>query len=296
MKWISVLFLPILISSCTAQSQKSDLKTEESGNTLLWEVSGKGLKSPSYLFGTFHMLCRNDIHFGKSLKSALGSTRELYLELDMDDPATLMGGFLLMNMQKGTRLKDLYSAEEYARVENFFRDSLNMSMNMFQSMKPYFLVAMLYPRMMPCKTVTGVEEELMKLAKEQKKEVQGLETMAFQASIFDSIPYREQAQELLKTIDSLGHFRKYFDTMLQVYKGQRINEMEKLFNDNEMGMEENQDILLDNRNKNWVELLKKIMQKEPVFVAVGAGHLPGDKGLISLLKKEGYTVRPIKNE
>lgn len=296
MKGLRILFFSILIGSCTAQTRQPELKTEESGNTLLWEVSGKGLTSPSYLFGTFHMLCRNDIHFSPSLKTALSASRELYLELDMDDPATLMGGFMLMNMNKGTQLKDLYSPEEYARVEKFFKDSLKTPIGMLQSMKPYFLVAMLYPKMMPCKTVTGVEEELMKLAKEQKKEVQGLETMAFQASIFDSIPYAKQAQELLKTIDSLDHFRKYFDTMLVVYKQQRIKEMEDLFNDNEMGIEENQDILLDNRNRNWVTQLNKIMHKEPVFVAVGAGHLPGEKGLINLLKKEGYKVRPVRNE
>jgi len=296
MRYIRTFFFSILISSCTAQDRKPDLKTEESGNTLLWEVSGNGLQSPSYLFGTFHMLCRDDIRFSPSLKEAFASSRELYLELDMDDPPTVLGGLMLMNMKKGTRLQDLYTPEEYTRVERFFKDSLKTPLTMFQTMKPFFLVAMLYPKMMPCKTISGVEEELMKLAKDQKKEVQGLETMAFQASIFDSIPYEQQAKELLKTVDSLDHFRKYFDTMLVVYKSQRIREMADLFNDNEMGVEENQDILLDNRNRNWVTQLKKIMQKEPVFVAVGAGHLPGDKGLINLLKKEGYTVRPVKND
>ena len=167
---------------------------------------------------------------------------------------------------------------------------------MFQSMKPAFLEAMLYPKMMPCKTITGVEEELMKLAKENKKEILGLETMAFQASVFDSIPYDEQAMELLKSIDSIDVYKKYFDTMLYVYQSQQLKEIENLFSKTEFGMEENQDILLYNRNRNWIGQLKPIMKSKPVFVAVGAGHLVGEKGLIALLRKEGYIVRPIENK
>jgi uncharacterized protein YbaP (TraB family) len=150
--------------------------------------------------------------------------------------------------------------------------------------------------MLPCKNISGVEQELMKLAKENKKEIKGLETMAFQAAVFDSIPYSQQAKELLKTIDSLPAYKKYFDTMVNIYKKQQLKEMQNLFTKSEFGMEENQDILLDKRNKNWVAQLNAIMKKESVFVAVGAGHLVGNMGLIALLRKQGYTLRPIENK
>jgi uncharacterized protein len=84
--------------------------------------------------------------------------------------------------------------------------------------------------------------------------------------------------------------------MVQVYKSQQLDKLETLFNDEEFGMEEYQDILLDNRNKNWVTQLKTLMKNESVFVAVGAGHLVGEKGLIALLKKEGYTLKPVLNK
>ena len=136
----------------------------------------------------------------------------------------------------------------------------------------------------------------MLVAKKEKKEIKGLETMAFQASVFDSIPYMQQAKELLKTIDSLNSYKKCFDTMITVYLTQRLDEIEKLFSKSEFGMEENQDLLLNNRNKNWVKQLKVIMKKEPVFIAVGAGHLVGEQGLIALLRNEGYTLRPRENK
>ena len=296
MKLSRLLLLVLIISSCNAQPTSDSLKTNKDDNTLLWEISGKGLAKSSYLFGSFHLLCKDDIHFSAQLLKAIKSSAELYLELDLDDPATLLGGMMLLNMNDGKQLKDLYSAKDYKKLEDFFRDSLRSSLTLFQSMKPAFLESMLYPKLMPCKTISGVEEELMVEAKKDKKEIQGLETMAFQASVFDSIPYAEQAKELLKSIDSLSSYKKFFDTMITVYKSQRLNEIEKLFSKSEFGMEENQDMLLNNRNKNWVKQLNVIMKKEPVFVAVGAGHLVGEQGLIALLRKEGYVLRPIENK
>jgi len=120
--------------------------------------------------------------------------------------------------------------------------------------------------------------------------------MAFQASLFDSIPYEKQADELLGAIDSLERSKAYFGLMLSAYKKQHLGEIEKIMNNPEFGMEENQDILLDKRNRNWVVQLKQVMKKEPVFVAVGAGHLIGKAGLIALLRAEGYTVRGLENK
>lgn len=288
-------FAMLLLSSCKAQNGDVKLKTSNSSNTLLWEISGKGLTTPSYLFGTFHLICKADIPIGEQLKTAVKLVKEVYMELDMDDPATMIGGMLLMKMRGDTTLKKLYTDTEYKRLGAFFNDSLRMPMAMFEHMKPFFLEAMLYPKMLPCKTMSGVEEELMKLAKENKKEIQGLETMAFQASVFDSIPYGEQAKELLKSIDSLNTYKKYFETMVQVYKNQQLDKMLELFSNKDFGMENNQDILLDKRNKDWVNKLNTIMKNESVFVAVGAGHLVGSNGLIELLKKEGYTLRPVEN-
>ena len=134
----------------------------------------------------------------------------------------------------------------------------------------------------------------MQLAKAGGKEIKGLETMAFQASVFDSIPYEKQAEELLHTIDSMQQSKIYFGLMLNAYKEQRLDKIETIINDPVYGDAENHDMLLDNRNKNWVGQLKEIMKKGSVFTAVGAGHLVGKKGLIALFRAAGYIVRPLK--
>src|SRR5437868_284684 len=291
MNLLRITALCLIITSCKAQK----LKTNKDDNTLLWEVSGKGMKGQSYLFGTFHLLCKKDIHFSKQLQDAVKRSDEVYLELDMDDPKTLFGGMALMNMKNGKQLSDFYKPEEYKRILSSFQDTLQISLAMFTGMKPSLIETLLYPKLMPCKTITGVDEEVIRLAKEDKKKINGLETIEFQASVFDSIPYEEQAKELLKTIDSIDAYKQNFDSLMDVYKSQQISEIEKSFNKSEFGMEDNQDLLLNNRNSNWVKQLKQIMKEKRVFVAVGAGHLVGPKGLIALLRKEGYTVRPLEN-
>lgn len=294
MKLFYLAGMLLAMNSCAAQSTGS-LKTNENDNSLLWEVSGNGLTEPSYLFGTFHLLCKDDIKFSDALKQAVNNSSVIYMELDMDDPATILGGLKMMNMKQGKKLKDLFTAGEYKRVELFFRDSLQAPISIFQNMKPLLLMAMIYPKLLPCSSISGVEEELMNLAKEKDKEIIGLETLAFQSSVFDSIPYETQAAEMLKTIDSLQKSKLYFDSMIVAYKNQDMKLMEALMNNDDFGMEENQDILLDNRNKNWVGQLKTIMKKAPSFIAVGTGHLVGKTGLIVLLRQEGYTVRPLEN-
>lgn len=295
MKFVYLALISVLGYSSYAQ-QPVALKTNADNNTLLWEVSGNGLAAPSYLFGTFHMLCKDEIKFSDALKQAVNNSAEVYMELDMDDPGVLLGGLSMMSMKGGKKLKDILTEDEYKRVEIFFKDSLKSSLNMFQGMKPLLLTSLVYPKLMPCAAVTSVEEQLVKLAKQNKKEIRGLETMAFQASVFDSIPYKEQADELLKTIDSLSKSKQLFDSMVKAYKSQNMSLLENMLTDDDFGMEGSQDVLVNKRNENWVVQLKDIMKKEPVFVATGAGHLPGKDGLIALLLQQGYTVRPVENK
>jgi uncharacterized protein len=292
-----LLLLPVLFFQYCRSQPVDKLTSNDNGNTLLWEISGNQLSKPSYLFGTFHLMCKEDIKLSGNLKQAIKNSGEVYFEMDLDDPSNMLGGLFFMNMNDGKKLKDLYTPEEYSRIEHFFKDSLKTGMMMVEKMKPNFLEAFLYPKMMPCKTMSGIEQEVLVVAKNDKKEIKGFETIAFQASVFDSIPYEEQAKALLEMIDSIHSYTAYFDTMLHVYKSQQLDEMEKMFSDTAFGMKgEDQDILLDRRNRNWVQQLKKILPETNVFLAVGAGHLVGKNGLIALLKKEGYTLRPLLNK
>lgn len=295
MKLFCSISLFLISVICCAQTGNGRLKSSADDNTLLWEISGNGLNKPGYLFGTIHILCTDDLRFSNSLKQAIASSDAVYLELDLDDPAVFLGALSLISMKDGKKLKDLYSPEAYKRIADYFKDSLKKPIALFQTMKPVFLAALLYPAMMPCTNTGSVDEAIMKFAGENNIPINGLETMAMQASVFDSIPYQKQAHQLLEAIDSIARSRIHFSRMLAAYKNQQLDEFEKMFKDPVFGIEESGDELLDKRNKNWVKQLKEIMKKEAVFTAVGAGHLIGKNGLIALLRAEGYTVRGLEN-
>jgi uncharacterized protein len=294
MKILYIISLALIFESCTAQKAPK-LKKSKDNNTLLWEISGNGLKQPSYMFGTFHMMCKEDIVFSENLQKALAFSKEVYFEMDLDDPKNTLGGIFFMNMKDKT-LKDLYTEKEYDKLATFFKDSIKISISTFGKMKPMMLEAFLYPRMMPCKNASGVEMELIKIAAKQKKEIKGFETIEFQSGIFDSIPYDVQAKALLKDIDSAMVYREYFNKMVTVYKNQETDKLVEIVADTAFGEGLNNDMMLKNRNENWVRQLKKIAPVTNIFMGVGAAHLFGKDGLITILRREGYTVRGIENK
>jgi len=304
MKKISVIiFLVVAALSASAQKAvvaKKNTKEKQSPfvleNTLLWEISGNHLTKPSYLFGTMHLLCAADAQLSDSLRYAISNAKQIYFEIDLDNMMETLGAMRYLNMNNNTKLSDLLTEEEYARVTAYFKKNKTMlPMSMMERLKPYFITSLISESKFPCAEKDGMEQVIMKEAKKDQKPINGLETVQFQASVFDSIPYKRQAKDLLKMIDSAGVAGDSSDIQLiEVYKKQDLNKMQELTADEE-GMREFLDLLLYNRNANWVKKMPAIMRDAPALFAVGAGHLGGEKGVINLLRKSGFAVRPMKH-
>ena len=266
---------------------------QELEKSLLWKISGNGLNKPSYLFGTIHLTC--DTSLDANTLNALEATEQLYLELDMDDKSIQMQMMKLMMMKDGAKLSTLLSPEDFKILDEFMKKNLNMSVKMFDSFKPFMISSMLFPKMLDCKS-QSVESELMKITKEQNEEIFGLEKAEDQMKVFDEISYQDQADELLKTVkDNLEKDKKEFQEMITIYQNKDIEGMLKMMSDSDNKItSENQEILLNDRNKNWIPIMIKIMKDKPTFFGVGAGHLAGEEGVIKLLRKKGYKVEAIQ--
>lgn len=280
---ISCLFLQLSVS---AQQPK----------TLLWQISGKGMESPSYVFGTMHLLCSAETMMSDSLLAALSRAKQVYFEIDMDNPGEMLGIFKFIRMKDNKKIADLLSPEEYQRVQDYFSTNKTvLPLSMMERFKPYFVAAMLSESKMPCATKTGMEELLLQQAKKEGKPISGLESIAFQASVFDSIPYAEQAKELLKTIDEAASTDSFAIRMADIYLSQDLDQIEKLTLEEEGGLSSYLELFLYGRNANWIPAMEEAMKKQPALFAVGAAHLPGEKGVLNLLKKAGYNVEAVPN-
>ncbi len=267
-------------------------QAQNNEKSLLWKISGNGLSQPSYLFGTIHITC--DATLPEKVKVAMDKTDQLCLELDMDDTTLqtqMMGGMMMKN---GVTMESLASKEDFKIVDEFLTKNLGFSAKMLNTLKPFMVSAMLYPKMMDC-PMQSVESELMKIATTKKEETIGLETVAEQLDVFDAIPYQEQMDELIKTAKSdLNRDKKELQEMLDLYKTEDVAALIDFTKKSENVMvSKYDDQLLNNRNKNWIDRITKIAQEKPTFFGVGAAHLGGEMGVIYLLRKNGFKVEPV---
>jgi len=264
--------------------------------TLLFEISGKGLTKPSYLFGTMHILCADDASLSPSLKSVIKQADQVYFEIDMDNMQEIMGALKYLRMNDGKQLSDLVTAAEYEKIKGYFeKNRVMLPFSMMTRFKPYFVTSLIGEQLMTCEKKNGMETLIMGESRQYDKDIKGLETTEFQASIFDSIPYEKQADDLIKYIDSLDNYRKITQELIDVYKKQDLEGLNMLMMKSDPGMEQYMDLLLYGRNRKWTELMPGIMAGRSTLFAVGAGHLPGDQGMINLLRKSGYTLKPLSN-
>ncbi|MEM9836819.1 MAG: TraB/GumN family protein, partial [Bacteroidota bacterium] len=204
-------------------------------------------------------------------------------------------------MDGGTRLRDLLSEEDYKMVDAHFQ-KVGMPLMLFERVKPMFLSAMVGQDMNDLSGGLGgssqmksYEFELKNMAVEEEKDIMGLETIDFQLSLFDSIPYRFQAKMLLDAIvanDATAGEGQFAD-MVKMYKRQAIAEMSTMISEESSGSGNFEELLLVKRNQNWVPAMAEQMAKESTFFAVGAGHLASNQGVIALLRAEGYVVEPV---
>ena len=289
------LWVMICAAGFTASSQSN-----VSNNTLLWRISGNNLSKPSYLFGTIHLLCANDIELSETLKAAIKETDKVYLELDMDNLFEMMQAMQKMKMRNDTTLSDLLSESDYKKVKAFFTSKSSLiPFSILETYKPMLAASMIMQTSTDCDNAISMEQIIMQQAKQERKEIKGMETMTYQLSIFDSIPYQVQAKQLLAFItenDTEDKASKEYDEMASAYRNQELHKLEQLINKEELGIGNFADLLLYNRNKNWVVTMGKIFSTNSAVIAVGAGHLPGEKGVINLLRKAGYKVDPMENK
>ena len=262
-------------------------------HALLWKVSKKGNPNTSYLFGSIHSNDSTLNTFDKTWWKAFNSCKTFAGEVNFSDPNELMASFSA-SMMKDKSLSELYTPEEFQRVQKFILDSMDPTSAMVVTkLKPFYIMAAI----MELPSSEGPYTEIMdvrlqNLAVENKCEIVGLESVAEQAAAVDVISIEEQAKMLLEFVDSGNQSDLEWERMEKFYLGQNLDSlanMETEFNAPPELMES----ILRGRNEKFVTNLLPHIEDTSVFCAVGALHLPGESGLIAQLRKRGYVVEAV---
>lgn len=267
---------------------------QELNTSLLWEITGKNLKQPSYLFGTFHLLCESDFSVTPILKEKISSSKQFFGEIDLSKDNWQQEAMMLMIL-KGTTLEQLMDSADYTKAKIKFKEITGMELSLFNNFKPFMAMSLLALGTLDCPSKIQPETEFLKIAQENHIPSLGLETIADQMAAIDEQPIREQIRSFKESLFNYDSVKQGMQQMLLLYKKKNIDSLYAYIKANG-GNDDFETALLTNRNKRWMPVILKAMENKKCFFAVGTGHLAGKNGIINLLKEEGYTVRPIKFE
>lgn len=286
---------------------------------LLWKVTNG--KNTLYLLGTVHVDRSNVYPFHKSLRAALASAQTVIFELDFNDQEGLAEFAAMQTYSDGTTLKDHISPELYASTVQVFAD-LGMSEEAVAAYKPWALANSLMSLATQDETTTGapmaIDLYLNSAAVNAGKQIDAVETYAFQGGIFDTLSpeYQEaylagyvnlaliddtleMTEEQKKELqEAMEYQEKQMDAMMETWKAGDAAAFEESF-DKAAVLESTDELnsrLFTDRDPNMIEYAAKLLEREgenTFFLAVGAGHMVDPGGIVGGLRALGYTVEEL---
>jgi uncharacterized protein YbaP (TraB family) len=260
-------------------------------NQLLWKIEGNGLKKPSYLFGTMHVKDERVFNLSDSVFIGIDQTDIFAAEVDID--LTLVEMIkLLFNKDTSDFLKNKMSKENYTKLDGKIRDKLGVGLDKINS-KETWLLNMFMKDYDHDKSenqrATFLDAYLYGLAKKLKKTTIGLETLNDYSRIEEDKNMEVRLNTLLKQTERSSSEDEFKQIVSMYEKGDLkvIDDFRKTFPSEFM-----HDVLI--RNVNMTHRMDSILKTKSMFVAMGCAHLPGDSGMIDLLRRKGYTLSPVK--
>jgi len=279
---------------------------------ILYRISGKGLESPSYIVGTYHLAPSSFADSIIGMSKAIAETNQVCGELDMMDAFKPENAARMLKAQmlpEGVTLSSLFTAEQLKRLNALLLEVMGSNLEdeafaaQIEKMTPVALSTNLSliafmketPSFNPMELI---DNHFQTLALQNGKAVKGFETVDFQMEILFNAPLDKQANDLMCTVDNFEEGQRIAKSITTAYFTQNLQQIEEVLEEeSEMDCgtsEEDEEKLIYNRNRNWVDMMPEMMAEQPTLFAVGAAHLCGEKGVLKLLEEAGYTVEGVK--
>ena len=280
---------------------------------LLYKISHKKLDKPSYIVGTYHLAPASFIDSIPGATAALAAVDVVCGEVvmsEMEGRENQKKVKAAMMLPDGQSLSDILTADEMQRLNAYMDKLLGMNLDnpilksQMGKMTPMALSTQLQlvqymkftPKFNPMKLI---DAHFQNAAKKADKQVKGLETVDFQiATLYMGTTLERQKQQLFCMVDNSDYYALQMKQLAEAYFAQDMKALweiteEKLGNQCDSTPEEDE-ALIYGRNAAWAEKMPEVMNEAPTLFVVGAAHLPGEKGVLELLKAKGYTIEAVK--
>ncbi len=259
--------------------------------TLLWEISGNGIKTPSYLYGTIHIQNARVFAYDTVVAQVFNASDAYAMELNMDEMnMTDMMNFMMMEKP----IDSFITPGQFRTIDSLLQKRMKVSLTSQRNYKPFFIYSELMVSSEKKDKAVALDLDFFMKAKKAKKKVIGIEKFEEQFAAVDMISIEEQVALLLamtkeEASDSL------YNLLVDTYLEGDLEKMIELSADTSMP-ENFEKAFLTDRNIKMANRIAAISKEQVTFNAVGAAHLGGKDGVIALLRKNGYTVKPIKTK
>lgn len=269
---------------------------------LLWRVSGKELKHDSYLFGTHHLIPISFLDSVAGLYPTFNQAQKVVSEIvleGVEDNKKLQQAAMLPD---SVLISGLLSESDYALLDKEFTEVLKMGLKQIDRLHPAMILTFyqlaIYKELAHFDDNTKSDSFFQLVAAQTGIPVVGLETIDKQiALLFPREDYKKQAEELVEIVKRKEDAFSELVELNRLYKQENIDALYALNEKSKASWgipEEESYALIDRRNIDWADQLPALIKEKSCFIAVGALHLPGENGLIKLLRKAGYKVTPVK--
>jgi uncharacterized protein YbaP (TraB family) len=260
---------------------------------IFWSISSKG-EPAGYLLGTIHSEDPRVLDFSEDFSELLSSNRVFAMEMVPDLP-TLQKLTGFMQYQDGTTLEGVIGKERYAKLKVALAD-YRVPADWIARMKVW--AAMMSISVPPPETGLFMDFSLSLRAAGSGLKVVGLETLEQQLAFLENMPLEQQLILLDQALAEYKNASALHDQMVDSYLHGDLQALSAQASEQlgELGEEAQQYFLYEGvelRNRRMIDTLLPILETDRVFVAVGALHLPGNTGLIQLLRDRGYELQPL---
>jgi hypothetical protein len=260
--------------------------------SLCWKISKLGAKHESFVFGTMHSTDPRIFKLSKAVEMAMENTEVFVNEMDMEhlDIMSIMQDLINPN----NSLKKALKAEDYALLDSMAQANLHLPLALLDNIQPILVSSLLETTTGEAKDTGGLflDLYLAQKSRENHKTIKGLETAAEQLKALNALSYDEQIELLVKTLHEKQKPESDFDRMVDFYVKGEIDSLLSMSEEAKMPPRMMEELLIK-RNKRMADRMEKMFAETSHFFTVGALHLPGEKGVLHLLRKKGFTVTPV---
>lgn len=268
---------------------------QDTSNSLLWSISGKGLPANSYVYGTVHSKDERAYTYVHAVERHMSTVSTVAGELDLDNAKlNSMAVMSMMMMPDGKTLQDLYSKKDWKVVEAGLKADLGFMAGMVMRMKPFFAMSTMSESAMREDRPKMLDDHLLGHAKANGHRSFGLETVAEQMRAMDALPLKEQAAMLLDHVRNNG-YQDELDKLMEAYAKQDLSALMDIMQKGGGGIpKEMEKALVTDRNRVMAHRMDSVMRADNgALFLIGAAHLPGEVGVLQLLRSQGYRVEPV---